>query len=122
MITLSWTTGGANSEPCYHGCVTIPSLAELTSQIILDNCEVDKIKIEKSIGKEYSYEALKNRCLFAYPAVYGDLNKIIHVQTGFDVTTSFSKLELVINEATYNVYIQTAYSTGSYTYSYKFIF
>ena len=122
QIHLVWTSKGINSEPCYYGSLVVDSVNDITATAIVNACDVDNVKIDKNIGKQYSYKELeKGRCLFAYPKVYGDLSKIIFTAMSLDVISTFNKIELDIDGVAYNVYVQANYSTGSYTFEFKFM-
>ena len=122
QVHLVWTSKGINSEPCYYGSLVVDSVNDITATAIVNACDVDNVKIDKNTGKQYSYKELaKGRCLFAYPKVYGDLSKIIFTATSWDVISTFNKIELDIDGVAYNVYAQAAYSTGSYTFAFKFV-
>ena len=122
QVRLIWTSKGVNSEPCYYGSVVVDNVNDITATTILNACDVDKVKIDKNTGKQYSYKELaRSRCLFAYPKVYGDLSKIIFTTTNWDVISTFNKIEIDIDSVAYNVYVQANYSTGSYTFAFKFV-
>ena len=122
QVRLIWTSKGINSEPCYYGSVVVDNVNDITATTIMNACDVDNVKIDKNIGKQYSYKELaRSRCLFAYPKVYGDLSKIIFTATSWDVISTFNKIELDIDGVAYNVYAQATYSTGSYTFAFKFV-
>ena len=122
QVRLIWASKGINSEPCYYGSIVVDNVNDITATTIMNACDVDNVKIDKNTGKQYSYKELaKGRCLFAYPKVYGDLSKIIFTATSWDVISTFNKIELDIDGVAYNVDAQAAYSTGSYTFAFKFV-
>lgn len=123
-LHLVWTSKGVNSEPCYYGTIVADTLDDVTATAIINTCDVDNVKIDRNIGKQYSYgEVLKGRCLFAYPKAYGDLAMIEFISgtTQWDVTSAFNKVQLDINGVAYYAYVQGSYSTGTYTFAYRFI-
>ena len=99
----------------YYGNVSVDS-SSITEEIIrtLSNGGADKGE------REYTYNTYKQRQVFSYPASFGKLSEIEHIQTGFNVMELFELVELTVGGVIYYVYISETPSTGEYTY--KFIY
>lgn len=99
----------------YFGCSSVGK-DSITDSIVTN------LTSEKStkITKEVSYLANKQYQVFAYPEHFGKLSKIIHLQSGLEVTNGFALKEMLISGYIYYVYISEIPSTGDYTY--RFIY
>ena len=81
-------------------------------------------KVEAKGNKNVSYTC-NNQCMvFAYPASYGNLKKIID-PNNFDVTGTFAKSTVNITTAdsqstAYNVYVNEASTVSGFTMSFQF--
>jgi hypothetical protein len=70
--------------------------------------------------REYNYSSYKQRQVLAYPAEYGLLSEIKHLQSGINVIDLFTKVDLVVGGIDYYVYISQSTSTGEYTYKFSY--
>ena len=115
---LQWvvSSGEIVTSPYYYGLVTLDSIDSLTSDIVKSLTQ-DGIKKE---NKEYRFVSKKQRQVMAYPAKFGKLSSIIHVESGINITTMFNILDLIIDGVGYYVYINHISNTGTFTYSYNY--
>lgn len=115
-VRFVWSNGPIISNPYYYG-VTDKAIADLTSADIV----VLTPDGTKKGDREYTISPYRERVVFAYPAEFGELDRIILVSTiEFNVTDSFQKLSMEISGTTYLVYISYNASTGTYNYQFKY--
>ena len=75
-------------------------------------------------NKNYNYTANNQKCVFAYPASYGNLSKILDANS-FDVTSTFVKSQVSVTgldgtAQTYNVYMNGASTISAFKFTFNF--
>lgn len=115
-VEFKWSKGAVVVSPYYYGAVS-KAVTDLTSADIMALSSDGTIKGDRS----YTFDVTKQRVVFAYPAGYGELNRIILVSTiEFNVTDSFQLVNMDIGGVPYYVYISYNSSTGTYNYQFKY--
>lgn len=70
--------------------------------------------------REFTFSSYKQRQVFAYPAEYGPLKRIDHIQSGMEVTSLFERYTVDVGGVTYLAYVSHSVSTGEYTYKFSY--
>lgn len=70
--------------------------------------------------REVTFSSYKQRQIFAYPAEYGQLKRIDHIQSGMEVTSLFERYTVDVGGVAYLVYVSHSVSTGEYTYKFSY--
>ena len=103
--------------PLYHGTTTteVPTATEIQAMTK---------HVETKGTKTYSFTANNARCVFAYPASYGNVSKIFD-PNNFDVTSTFTKSTDSITgldgtAQTYNVYVNSASTVTNFNFKFQF--
>lgn len=100
-------------DPYYVGVVS-PS-ATINSTLIKSLTK----KIETKGNKTYEISMDQQKAVIAYPSDYGSLTKIYDVNN-FDVTETFEKTTLQVNNTNYNVYVLSVPATSTMTYKFNY--
>ena len=116
-VRFVWSSSGPIvTAPYYYG-VTNKSISEITPAEIL-SLPTDGTAMG---DREYTFNPVRERVIFACPANFGELDKIVLISVmDFDVTDSFQKLTMTLNGVDYYIYVSYNSSTGSYNYKFKY--
>lgn len=115
-ISFVWSKGAVVVSPYYYGTVS-KTADSLTPADIMALTADGTTKGDR----EYTFNPLRERVVFAYPAGFGQLSRIILVSTiEFNVTDSFQLVNMDIGGVPYYVYISYNASTGNYDYQFKY--
>lgn len=104
--TITKTASVAFNDYRYHGLVDVAP-ASVTETVIKG------LTTDLTGSKGYTYSSItmtNRRVCFAYPASYGNLS-LIKDKNGYDVTSSYTKTTVSVDDVSYNVYTMT--DTGS---------
>lgn len=100
-------------SPYYYG--VIDSSDQINSSTITSLTKDIKTKGTKS----YTYNMSKQRAVIAYPSSYGQIKKILDINS-FDVTDTFDRKVVVINSVEYYVYVLSTPATSAMTYAFSY--
>lgn len=100
-------------NPMYYGMLSTsnPTESDITGLTKL---------VEVKGNKTLSFTDVNKRATFAYPASYGNLQKI-EDQNTFDNTSGFTKSTVTINGVAYNVYQSGSATLNGFKYTFKFV-
>lgn len=112
--SLSWTF----VYPFYHGVA--PAAGEVTGEMVKGMTK----HVESKGNKKWAFTAVNQRCVFAYPASYGNIRQIFD-GNNFDVTSTFTKsvVQIVGLDGTsqnYNVYVNAPATVTSFNFDFRF--
>lgn len=100
-------------SPYYYG--VIESSDPINSSTISSLTKDLKTKGTKS----YTYNMSKQRAVIAYPSSYGQIKKILDINS-FDVTDTFDREVITINDVEYYVYVLSTPATSAMTYAFSY--
>ena len=100
-------------DPYYVGAIGENDL--LSAELIKT---LEKKVVAKG-NKTYEISMNQQKAVIAYPSDYGSLTKIYDANN-FDVTETFEKITLQINNTSYNVYVLSVPATSIMTYKFNY--
>ena len=119
-FTLAANDGTNNVSKSISYTFVSPYYTGVSSTDTLTETDITALtkKVETKSNKTINYTTKQSYMVFAYPVSYGAISSIID-QNGFNVTTSFTKSTVNINETYYYVCCSNKCS-GSYTMTFKY--
>lgn len=100
-------------SPYYYGVIGASDVIDSSTVTSLTK----DIKIKST--KSYTYNMSKQRAVIAYPSSYGILQKILDINS-FDVTDTFDREVITINNVEYYVYVLSNPATSNMTYAFSY--
>ena len=108
--TFVWSSTGAGH--IYYGVTD----ADVISGAIISSL-TDAGSTKETL--ECKFTNFKQKSVFAYPELFGQLSSIKHKETGLEVLSGWTIDKIIVNNISYYVY-STGKTTGTYTYVFTF--
>ncbi|MDO4295009.1 MAG: hypothetical protein Q4D90_02485 [bacterium] len=113
--TVTAKTGTYNFvNAYYYGAVAADVVAPTTAQVKA----LTKSVTAKS-NKSFTYNCTDQKMVFAYPASYGALAKILD-PNNFDVTDTFTRNDVTVDGVAYYVYINSASTVSAFKMTFNY--
>ena len=100
-------------SPYYYGAVAAG--AQINEALVKETTKSVTAKGNKS----FAYTCNNEKMLFAYPKSYGALSKILDANS-FDVTSTFARAEVTVDDVVYYVYTNSASTVSNFKMTFNY--